>query len=232
MKSLAVVLFSVLLVSSALSEKVLLQKASGDVYVRHGVAEAWTRVAVGDVLKPDDSMKTGKKGSAVLIVDGAKRMMIPPDVIVDVSDIRTLTQDELMLKLTMERIRSSSHQWKDDEMNTPNAAVVHGAQPVTAGLTENDLTIGKLEWNGAKLLFEYGYFSTSALKAMDILRRYPPLASAFENLMLVARALDRADLRGEALHEYAAIAKRDDLAPDQRRDVQASIDRLRKQARE
>ena len=114
------------LVSSVLGQDVAVHKIQGDVRVRHGVAESWNRVALGDVLKPDDTMKTGLKGAALLVVNGGKRITLPSEVIVDVSDIRDLTQEELMLKLTMEKVRASSYQWKSNEMNIPNAVILHG----------------------------------------------------------------------------------------------------------
>ncbi|RPH36909.1 hypothetical protein EHM92_03730, partial [bacterium] len=115
----------------AQAQDIVVQRLQGEVAVRHGVTEVWTHVAVGDVLRPDDTMKTGKKGTAVLSApfksSGAvKRITLPPEVIVDVSDVRELSQEELMLKLTMERVRASSYQWKSDDLHIPNAAVVHG----------------------------------------------------------------------------------------------------------
>jgi hypothetical protein len=188
---------------------------------------------VGDVLKPDDTMKTGKRGSALLVVDGSKRMMLPAEVIVDVSDIRNLSQEELMLKLTMEKVRSSSYEWKNDEMNVPNAAVVHGADRTpSVPLAENALEIGRLEWNGTRVLFDNGYYSTSALKAMDVFRRYPSLGDRFENRLLVAQALEKANLRGEALGEYVSISQSDKLSAEQREVVATRIAQLRKQSGE
>jgi hypothetical protein len=206
-------------------------KADGDVSVRHGVAEAWTRVAVGDVLKPDDTMKTGKKGSAVLSVNPAKRIMLPAEVIVDVSDMRDLSQEELMLKLTMEKVRASSSEWKRDEMNIPDIRIAHGPDRTPKEpLTPNHVEQGRFEWNGTKVLFENGYYSTSALKAMDVLRRYPSLGEKFENRLLVAEALERASLRGEALSEYAVIKDSLSLTGAEKSIVEERIARLRKQS--
>jgi len=217
----------------ARSEDVILRKANGDVFVRHGVTETWAKIAVGDVLKPDDTMKTGKKGLALLVVNGSKRMTLPAEVIVDVSDIRDLSQEELMLKLTMEKVRASSYQWKNDEMNIPNAAFVHGVDRTPSPpLTENEIEIGRFEWNGTKVLFDNGYYSTSALKAMGVLRRYPSLGDKFENRLLVAQALEKANLRGEALSEYVGIAQSDKLTAEQRDVVAARIAQLRKQSGE
>ena len=232
MKKVFAVLSIICIALIARGEGVVLQKASGEVYVRHGVAETWTRVVVGDVLKPDDTMKTGKKGSALLVVSGNKRMALPAEVIVDVSDIRDLSQEELMLKLTMEKVRASSYQWKNDEMNMPNAAFTHGEPPATSTLTENELETGRFEWNGTKVLYDNGYYSTSALKAMGVLRRYPTLGDKFENRLLVAQALEKANLRGEALSEYVSISQSDKLTAEQREVVAGRIAQLRKQSGE
>ncbi len=231
MKKVLSILMIVGAMFMAKGEGIVLKKVSGDVHVRHGVAEVWTKIAVGDVLKPDDTMKTGEKGLALLVVNGGKRISLPPEVIVDVSDIRDLTQEELMLKLTMEKVRASSYQWKNDEMNVPNAKIVHGADRTpTQPLTENQLEIGRFEWNGTKVLYDNGYYSTSALKAMDVLRRYPPLGEKFENRLLIAQALERANLRGEALSEYVALSQSEKLTGEQHDLVKSRVNQLRKQA--
>lgn len=229
MKTVAATIMLCGLISVALGQNVAVRKLHGEVSVRHGVAESWNSVAVGDVLKPDDTIKTGEKGTALLLVDGNKRITLPSEVIVDVSDIRDLSQEELMLKLTMEKVRASSYQWKNDEMNIPNAPVMHGAnREPSVPLTENEVKLGRFEWNGAKVLFDNGYYSTSALKAMDVLRRYPPLGEQFDNRLLVAEALEKANLRGEALNEYANLAQSDKFTAGQRELVKQRITQLRK----
>lgn len=225
------VLVMIIVASSAFGQSVTVRRLQGDVSVRHGVAESWTSVAVGDVLKPDDTMKTGKKGMAVLVVNEAKRITLPSEVIVDVSDIRDLTQEELMLKLTMEKVRASSYQWKSNEMNSPNAIIVHGPDGTPSiPPAENDLEVGTFEWNGTRVLYENGYYSTSALKAMDVLRRYPALGKRFENRLLVAQALEKANLRGEALNEYGVLLNSEKLTDAERELVKVRVSQLRKQA--
>jgi len=219
------------LASCALGQDILVQKAQGDVSVRHGVAELWNRVAVGDILKTDDTMKTGKKGSALLVVKGGKRIVLPSEVIVDVSDIRNLSQEELMLKLTMEKVRASSYEWKSNEMNIPDIKTPHGPdRSPSKPLTENLLKVGKFEWNGTKVLYDNGYYSTSALKAMEVLRRYPALGDTFENRLLVAEALEKANLKSEALNEYANLKNSDKLTSEEREKVESRISQLRKQS--
>ena len=79
----------------AYAGEIVVQRVNGDVSVRHGVTETWMRVAPGDVLKPDDTMKTGRRGGAVLVADAVKAgsrkvITLPEEVIVDLSDIREL----------------------------------------------------------------------------------------------------------------------------------------------
>lgn len=196
-----------LTVSVCNAQHVTVQKIQGEVRVRHGVMEQWAGVAVGDVLKPDDSMKTGPGGSAVVVAlqpGGQKRITLPPDVIVDISDIRDLTSEELMLKLAMERVRGSSYKATEDPL-VPNASVVHGANKADQSASPVNDRAGIPEWNGARVLFDNGFFSTCALRGMELLRRFPSTRNTFDCQFLVAQSMERANLRGEAANEYATI---------------------------
>jgi hypothetical protein len=233
MKAVGMVALLMLLVSVAVAGGIQVQRMQGDVSVRQGVTEVWTRVAVGDVLRPDDTMKTGLKGSAVLMVSMGngtfKRISLPPEVIVDMSDIRELSQDELMLKLTMEKVRSSPYEWKNEDLQVPNASVIHGTDKSTGSAAlENDPAVGLMQLNGTRVLYENGYYSTCALKAMEVFRFHPSLAGRFENRLLVAEALERARLRGEAINEYGAMLKMQSLTVQQRDLVQARMEDLKR----
>lgn len=235
MKQLLLIVFGLACcVGLARAQDIVVQRLQGDVVVRHGVTEDWTHVAVGDVLRPDDSMKTGKKGTAVLSAPmkssgGVKRISLPPEVIVDLSDVRELSQEELMLKLTMERVRASSYQWKNDDLHIPDAAVVHGAdRAVGAALADNDPQSGILQWNGARVLYNNGFYSTCALKAMELFRLYPSVAKNFENHLMAAEALEKASLRGEALSEYTGMLQMEGVTPAQQGVVKERIAALRK----
>lgn len=217
-------------------ESVVIQKLRGDVTVRHGVTEVWATVAPGDVLRPDDSMKIGKNGTALLVVNllkegtqTVKRINLPPEVIVDISDIRNLSPEELMLKLTMEKVRASSYQWRNDELQIPNTSVVHGRnEDASSPPKENDPRTGELQLNGARVLYNNGFYSTCALKTMELFRLYPPLGERFENRLMMADALAQADLRSEALTEYSNLARTDGLTSQQQSLVDARIAKLRK----
>jgi hypothetical protein len=232
-----IVLMLILVVACGVAraaESIIIQHADGEVSVRHGVAEVWNKVVPGDVLRPNDTMRTGKGGNVVLLVQWgtaatSKKMSLPPHVIVDMSDIRDLTQEELMLKLTMEKVRGSSYQWKNDGMVIPDAAVVHGANNATAApLSENDIQTGRLQLNGVRVLYENGFFASCVLRAMEVFRLYPALGSSFEHRLMLAEAMEKANLRGEALSEYGAVSRLEGLTSGQQVQVQGRIQTLRK----
>jgi hypothetical protein len=211
---------------------ITVQHIRGDVLVRHGVAEDWSAVKTGEKLKPDDTMKTGANSTATIAAPGEgatiKTIVLPSEVIVDLSDVRNLTPEELMLKLTMEKVRASSYRWKDNEMHFSNSTVVHGADmSADASAPAADVRVGRLELNGSKVLYENGFFSTCALRTLDILRRYPLLGDSADTRLLVAEALDKAHLRGEAINEYDSILQMESLGTDQRELVKKRIDVLR-----
>jgi hypothetical protein len=235
MKTVAIAMLIFLGMATLSGGQIVVQKVQGDVQLRQGVTEVWHRVAPGDILKPDDTMKTGPKGTAVILVPAAspqkssKRVTLPPDVMVDISDVRELSQEELMLKLAMEKVRSSSYQPTNDGLNIPNASVVHGTNKSgETALPENEIAVGILQLNGTRVLFENGFYPTCALKAMEVFRLFPALGERFGNRLLVAEALERARLKGEALNEYGAMLKLSGLTPAQESLLHERMGQLRK----
>lgn len=210
-------------------EQVMLQNAQGEVLIRPGVAERWMKARTGSLLRPDATLKTGKQSTAVIVLPALnKTISLPPEVMVDISDIRELTQEELMLKLTMERVRASSYEWKKKEMEIPGTTAFRGEEKErSVGGSDGDLEEGRFQLNGTRVLYNNGFYSTSALKAMDVLRRYPPLAK-FENRLLIADALEKSDLKGEALNEYITLSQIPDLTTEQKELVATRIAQLKK----
>ena len=212
---------------------IVVQKVQGEVSVRHGVTEGWNRVAAGDVLKPGDTMRTGRRGIAMILVPGSdgsgatRRIQLPAEVMVDLSDVRELSQEELMLKLAMEKVRSTAP--GEEDLSTPHAAVVHGAsRSPGAPAAENPSETGVLMLNGTRVLFANGFYPTCALKTMEVFRFYPDLAAKFENRLLVAEALERAKLRGDALNEYGAMLALAGITPAQETLIRERMSALRK----
>jgi hypothetical protein len=63
---------------------------------------------------------------------------------------------------------------------------------------------------------------------MEVFRFYPALGRDFSNRLLVAEALERANLRGESLNEYGAMLGLENLTPEQEALVRARMSALKK----
>jgi hypothetical protein len=202
-------------------------RAHGDISVRHNVQEEWVKAAVTDVLKPDDSMRSGKGSGATLLVENGRKVDVPELVVVDVADLRQLTQEELLLKLATDRILNAPPQKEGGtpfmkSTTTVGANMEESPPPQTA-----NADLGRLELNGTRLLYRNGYYATCVLKSKDIFRLHPSLADDMDARIMVADALERMHLRGEAEGEYLSIPK-SKLSPSQKTDVDAALGRLKK----
>ncbi len=222
MRSACVILAMMMIIEVQAGETVI-RKITGVVHVRQGVAEQWNTTVAGEPIALNATLKVGSGSSAVLDVEG-KTIKVPAETIVDISDMRILSKEELMLKLAMENVRSSSYEWKSNEMNVTRTTVTHGADKSTRRtLTENNTQEGRLELNGTKVLFENAYYSTCALKTKDILRRYPRLAEEFDYRCQLARALESAGLPREALNEYKSISTMENLTAGQKEGLSQKV---------
>ena len=107
MKNARVYFFLCLLLSSlpALAG-IKIVRVRGDVAARQYVQEEWTTLSRGDVLQADDAIKSGRKSSIIFLVDGMKKIVVPEHVVLDLTNRRSLTQEELPLKLAMENVRA------------------------------------------------------------------------------------------------------------------------------
>ncbi len=220
-----ILLFAV--AATALSQATVVS-VRGDVQVRRGAEESWRPLAVGDVVKPEDSMLSGKRASAVLSVGGT-RLTLPEMVIVDCADLRVLTQEELLLKLAMEGIRALPQQKRGSEPTIPRTTTVHGgasdelAAPAGADGTQRSA----LQLNGTKVLHAHGFYATMVLRAKEVLRLAPELRRRSDVRLLVADAFERMRLSSEALAEYRSLDK-ERLTPAERSLVERKIAELRK----
>ena len=228
MKHIASFIALLLLTGMLAHADMKIKTIQGDVKVRRGAEEAWVTAAAGDVVKPEDSMRSGRGSSVVLVVDGATELTLPELVIVDCSDLRTLTQEELLLKLAMEGIRSLPQQKRDGGMSVPQTTTVHGSRAETGSTPQPGSKDGyALQLNGTKVLHQNGYYATMVLRAKEVFRLSPPLRMRYDVRLMVADAFEKMQLNGEALTEYRTLSK-EKLSLRDRAVVEGKIAALKK----
>lgn len=220
----------VLLAAAAMSASADVKVVSikGDVTIRHGAQEEWQSVAPGDVIKPEDSMRSGKRSSVVLLVDDETKLTLPEMVIVDCSDLRTLTQEELLLKLAMEGIRAVPGQKRDGGISVPRTTTVHGTKSESARTARPESKEGYvLLLNGTKVLHRHGFYATMILRAKEIFRLAPEMSKRTDVRLMVADSFEKLDLGGDALVEYRKLSK-EKLSLEERSIVELKIAELKK----
>jgi len=221
--------FLLLLFLSCAFAEVKIIALSGSVHIRRGIEENWTKAALGDALKPEDSIELGKKSSATLLVDGKTKIFLAEESIVDVSDLRSLTQDDLLLLLAMESVRSVPERPSLDEgMPTQQTTTIHGAsRDESPPETIPDKESGSKTLRGTKTLYDNGYYATCILKVKAVYRLCPDLKAAIDTRIMVADAMEKMNVRNEALNEYVSL-KTEKLSDSQKKLVEQKINILSK----
>jgi hypothetical protein len=203
----------------------VVKAVKGSVEVRKGVMEEWRKVKVGDLLKPEDSMRTGP-GSGATIEADKRKLTVPEMTILDISDVRQLTQEDFLLKLAMQNILAVPPRERD-ELSIPSATVLHGDNASkTNAVVFTDTKVGEMELHGARVLFDNSYYATSILKSKETLRTHPELKANFDARLTVATAFDKMKLSKEAVTEYSLLAK-ENLPSAQAKKVQVALERLK-----
>ncbi|MBA4313433.1 MAG: hypothetical protein C0417_12490 [Chlorobiaceae bacterium] len=209
MKTLIIFFIAIIFLSvfaSAADFKVIGLK--GAATVRHGVNERWISVSVGDVLSSDDSIELDKQSSATLLT-GTAKITLPEMVIVDLSDLRLLSQEDLLMKLAMENIKSIPPRDDIRELNIPRVTTVHGEKrEQSTTKAQSDIQNGVKQLNGCKVLYRSGYYATCALKVKQVFRLYPILTEDLDIRMLIASSFEKMNLNKEALEEYHALLEK------------------------
>jgi hypothetical protein len=214
-----------LLVLPLLAADFTVKALKGTVEVRRGVMEEWRKVKVGDLLKPEDSMRTGPGASATIELD-KRKLVVPELTILDISDVRQLSQEDFLLKLAMENILAVPPREKD-ELAIPSATVLHGdSKSKTDVPVATNGKVGEMQLHGARVLYDNSYYATSILKSKETLRTHPEVRSDYDARVTVAMAFEKMKLTKEAITEYSLLSKENLPAP-QAKKVQNALDKLK-----
>ena len=209
---------------SLLANDVTVKELKGTVEIRRGISEEWKALQAGEMLRPEDTIRTGKNASVRVLVDG-KQLRVPENTMVDISDFRHMGQEEFLLKLAMENILAVPPR-EDGSLTIPRTTVIHGTDARESSNEQLGTGAGLMQLQGAKLLYENSFHATSILKAKETFRLYPDLQTNIDARMRIATSFETMKLSNEALTEYSGLLG--EQLPDlQKRAVQKAIERIR-----
>jgi hypothetical protein len=128
----------------------------------------------------------------------------------------------------MQKVRATPQNIRNEGPQISDAAVVHGTdQNRSTVVAENDPQIGRSLLNGTKVLLDNGFYATGVLRTLEVFSMFPGLAGNVDNRLTLAGAMEKANLRGEAVAEYSAIRRMEGLSTSQAAVVTGRLEALR-----
>ncbi len=221
------------LMQTASAMEVKISRLSGEVQVRRGLDETWQPVSLGIFIKEVDTILTGEKGEVVLDLGNGVTFTLGPNSILDVSDLRKITERQLFLYLVKEKVnRVEKHQQKT-ELRLGKVSVVHGANLDTAGTTP---VVTPESWtpvvNGALALFRQDYYPNAIIKFHKILDSGLPEQRRCEVFFYLGRAFEAMSRPGQAIEAYrAALDDSSEKNAEWTKPSREAVERLKQQQR-
>lgn len=178
------------------------EKVSGSVKAQVGVSEEFIPVREGMKLNKNTMLLTEK--NSVLSISGTGiRFTLKPSASLNLSDLRKMTLDELLLALALEELLDADG--KGGRQQLKNTAIYGSESAESAKYTNNEMGIFKL--NGAMQLADEGYTENSIVVAKEAFRKFPSTKNMVSYRLYFASQLMKLSLWKEALEEYSAINK-------------------------
>ena len=190
--------------------KVEIIKASGDVKIRRGMEEDWKPAAAGAVLETIDSILTGE-GEATLELSDGRKFELKSQTILDIADLRLITEEELFLMIMSDKIQSMPRKQDKNRLQIGDVNVVHGvSQQESYDTTRPDSrrVNWEMEKNGAVALYRQDFTPNAILKINTILSKYPEIEDCGELHFFLGGAFEKLAKNGQAIDAYKMVIDR------------------------
>jgi len=182
-------------------------RLSGEVKYRQGVEETWHTAYAGMVLKEIDTILTGEGGEAVLEIRNGLTFRLGANAILDIADLRKITEQELFLYLTRQKIERIEKGAEKSPLKVSNVSAIHGSAKDTLERkpAEPAASLWEQEKNGAKALLNQQYFPNSVMKLHRILNRYPNVQDCGELHSYLGQSFEALEQPGQAIDAYQTV---------------------------
>jgi len=218
-------------VSAAPAAKII--SISGEVKIRRGVEEAWHPAAVGVMLEEIDTILTGEASTVVLENQDGTSFRLGSFAILDIADLRKITERELFLYLMSQKVNQIPNRQEKTRLRIGNVSVLHGEPKAgqAPGQSNNEESQNwRQETNGAKALYEQHYYPNAIMKLHKVLAKYPNAEDCGERHFYLGKAFEALNKSGQAIDAYKAVLEKlceNDLSKQRADEVRQAIERLK-----
>jgi hypothetical protein len=191
-----------ILAAKLFAQEFTVEKVSGDVLVLHGAEENWAQVRSGQTLNASDFISVAEK-SFIQLSGKSGRFILKNNSAVNLSAIKKMSLNELMLALAAEEIRNIPD--NRNQNSTKNTAVYGKEETAGKKLSVLNNKLGNMRINGARQLAETGYRESALLVARETYRKYPATKSNIENRLFFIDLFISLKMNNEAIAELTEL---------------------------
>lgn len=235
---LALLAISLLVPAMAQATSAEIVRLSGEVLVRKGLDEAWQRARLGQVLEDIDTILTLETGEVTLELTPGTRFRLGSNAMLDIGDLRRITERELFLYLMEEKVGRMPAKEKKSQLT-----IGMGSSPRSFNQARKTPKIDELlatqrwqqEANGARALYAQDWFPNAIVKWRKILASSEDARQCAEIHYFLGKAFEAIKEPGRAIDAYQAALEQQTSERCLNRDTgeikqeaEAAIKRLRK----
>ena len=209
MKHLFILITCILFfLAASLHADIFIQKIQGDVKVRKGLDETWQKAGNKMLLKNIDTILTGEDSEVILSLPEGITFTLGSQSILDIGDLREITERELFLFLTSQKIRDIENV-PASKVHIENVSVVRAQnkQSSSGPSANNASDLWRYEVNGARAMHNQMFYPNAVMKMMYILKKYTQVEDYGLVQLYLGQSFEAMNQSGRALEAYQKAAE-------------------------
>ncbi len=190
-------------------------KMQGDIKVRMGLDENWQPAAPDMTLRNIDTILTGERSTVTLNLSDEMTFTLGSQSILDIADLRKITERELFLFLTAEKVKQIPNPGSS-KIRIENVSVVRADNRSVHNQSPDRESDNNWRYavNGARALHQQNLFPNAVIKLMNILKKYGAVDDHGLIQLYLGQSFEALEKNGRALDAYHRAAKQSEKLND------------------
>jgi len=183
----------------------------GEVRVRRGLEEAWHPAGVGMILEDIDTILTGEVSEVVLVLVEGNLFTLGSNSIIDIGDLRKITERELFLYLMSQKLKRIEKREEKSKLRIENISVVRAERKgheIKDDQEKLRSDMWRREINGARALYAQRYYPNTVVKLYKVLEKYSSMDDCGEIHFYIGKSFEALSETGRAIDAYQQVLER------------------------